>query len=60
MKIDLGNILLDISKNVRGGILVFFPSKALMNDYHNYWVKAGLLVKIRKETKKDTIKEAEE
>ena len=34
---DLGQLLLDLADKVRGGILVFFPSYSIQDEYHKVW-----------------------
>lgn len=45
---DVFNVILDLCKLVRHGVLVFMPSKSLMEKFQNTWIKNGNLEKIKK------------
>ena len=44
---DLFDLTLEVSKRIKGGILVFFTSYAMMRDYLAYWKITGLLRKFK-------------
>jgi Rad3-related DNA helicase len=44
---DLFDLTLEVSKSVKGGILVFFTSYAMMREYLAYWKITGLLRKFK-------------
>jgi Rad3-related DNA helicase len=40
--LDMGYTLLDICRRIRGGILVFFPSYTVMEQFYNMWIKVNI------------------
>jgi Rad3-related DNA helicase len=39
---DLGRTITKVSESVRGGILVFFPSYYMMEEYTKKWASMGI------------------
>jgi Rad3-related DNA helicase len=50
MVIDLGETIVEVCTKVKGGILVFFPSYSLLNEYKVEWAKTGFRKKIKEKT----------
>ena len=44
---DLGESLLKLSEITPGGILVFFPSYQMIQNYYDEWVNCGLVDRLR-------------
>ncbi|TNV84441.1 hypothetical protein FGO68_gene4414 [Halteria grandinella] len=58
MMIDLGHTVANICLQVRGGILVFFPSYKLMKQYRDKWQILGVLADIKRKWKKTVLFES--
>lgn len=51
LPLELGNTIADICSKVKGGVLIFFPSYALMKEYTEKWAFLGVTAKLKKQHK---------
>lgn len=57
---DLFKLTLDVGKKVAGGILVFFPSYFMMQQYISYWNDKKLMTKLKVDSNKKCYYEAKD